>query len=210
MNYSKVYYSIIDRARSRPVLPIVESHHIIPKSLGGTNKKENLVNLTPKEHFVCHLLLTKMHTGKEKQKMVYALWAIMNLCNNHQYRKKVRGRTYENLRKEFVSAQKSITGIARHNTGKKRPERTSATFTAEWRANISTAKKGKSTWNKGIPHSDATKALQSHIAKNRPTQECPYCKKIVAGPSNFTRWHNENCKFKSYPITNVKGWEPSM
>lgn len=196
MNYSKIYYSIVERSRSRTNPPIVESHHIVPKSLGGSNKKENLANLTPKEHFVCHLLLTKMYSGKEKQKMVYALWAIMNLCNNHQYRKKVKGRTYENLRKEFVAAQKSITGSARCNTGKKRPDRTSESFTDKWKANISAAKKGKPTWNKGITHSDKTKKLQSQLAMNRPKQECPHCKKIVSGPSNFTRWHNENCKLK--------------
>ena len=122
MNYSKVYYNIIDRSKSREVPPIVEVHHIIPKSLGGSNKKDNLVKLSPREHFICHLLLTKMYSGKEKQKMVYALWAIMNLCNNHQYRKKIKGKVYENLRKEFVAAQKSTRGEAHHNTGKKRPE----------------------------------------------------------------------------------------
>jgi NUMOD3 motif len=197
MNYSKIYYSIINRAKSRLDLPIVEVHHILPKSLGGSNKKENLVRLTPREHFVCHLLLSKMHSGKEKQKMVYALWAIMNLCNNHQHRRKVKGRLYENLRKEFVSAQRSTIGANRVNTGKKRPDRTSASFTTEWKANISAAKKGKPTWNKGISHSDETKALQSQLAKNRPVQECPHCKKLVAGPSNFLRWHNDNCKLKN-------------
>lgn len=196
MNYSKLYYSIIERAQSRAEPPIVEVHHIVPKSLGGSNKKDNLAALTPKEHFVCHLLLTKMYSGKDKQKMVYAMWAILNLCNNHQYRKKIKGRTYENLKKEFVAAQKSITGAARYNTGKKRPDRTSESFTDEWKANISAAKKGKPTWNKGITHSDETKALQSQLAKNRQKKECPHCKKMVAGPSNFTRWHNENCKLK--------------
>ena len=197
MNYSKVYYNIIEQAKSRPLPPIVEVHHIIPKSLGGSNKKENLVKLTPKEHFVCHLLLTKMYSGKDRQKMVYAIWAIMNLCNNHQHRKKVKGRIYESMKIEFVKAQKSIIGSARYNTGKKRPDRTSASFTNEWKANISDAKKGKPTWNKGITHSDKTKALQSELAKNRPVQECPHCKRLVAGPSNFKRWHNDNCKFKS-------------
>jgi 5-methylcytosine-specific restriction endonuclease McrA len=90
MNYSKIYYNIIERSKSRTIPPIAELHHIVPKSLGGSNKKENLASLTPREHFVCHLLLTKMYSGKEKQKMVYALWAIINLCNRHQYRKTVK------------------------------------------------------------------------------------------------------------------------
>lgn len=50
-----------------------ETHHIIPKSLGGTDNIENLVNLTPREHFVAHLLLSKMTQGESYVKMCWAL-----------------------------------------------------------------------------------------------------------------------------------------
>lgn len=46
-----------------------ESHHIIPKSMGG---KEEVL-LTAKEHFICHLLLCKMLIRTEKHKMINAL-----------------------------------------------------------------------------------------------------------------------------------------
>lgn len=61
--YTTWYYSIIVKAKNQPrsrKQSYYEIHHIIPKSLGGTNNKNNLVLLTPKEHFVVHLLLTKM------------------------------------------------------------------------------------------------------------------------------------------------------
>jgi hypothetical protein len=46
------YFSIVNRALSRVVGDMyVEKHHIIPKSLGGSNDKSNLVKLTAKEHF---------------------------------------------------------------------------------------------------------------------------------------------------------------
>ena len=35
-------------------------HHIIPRSEGGSNKKENKVEVTQKEHHLLHLLLIKM------------------------------------------------------------------------------------------------------------------------------------------------------
>lgn len=38
-----------------------EKHHIIPKSLGGSNRSENIVRLTPREHFVAHKILAKIH-----------------------------------------------------------------------------------------------------------------------------------------------------
>ena len=65
---------IIDRAKSRTLLAneYYEKHHIIPKSLGGTNEKENLVSLTAREHFICHLLLLKITEGKNYYKMVNA------------------------------------------------------------------------------------------------------------------------------------------
>lgn len=37
-----------------------ETHHIVPKSLGGTDDKNNLVNLTAREHYIAHLLLVKI------------------------------------------------------------------------------------------------------------------------------------------------------
>ena len=60
--YSKYYYSIINRAKSRTLDPEVyaEKHHIIPKSLGGPNNKDNLVKLTAKEHRLAHILLPRM------------------------------------------------------------------------------------------------------------------------------------------------------
>lgn len=67
--YAKWYYNIC----SKQYEGIVEQHHIIPRSLGGTNEKNNLVNLSPKAHFICHWLLTKMvKSTAHKQKMYYA------------------------------------------------------------------------------------------------------------------------------------------
>lgn len=79
--YYKWYNKIIDKASSRTSLIIKEKHHIIPRSLGGDNSKSNLVNLTPKEHYVCHLLLTKFTVGDAKRKMSYALHRLTNTPN---------------------------------------------------------------------------------------------------------------------------------
>ena len=58
MNYKKVYNQLINKARSRTFIEgYTEIHHIIPKSEGGTDDEDNLVELTPKEHFVAHKLL---------------------------------------------------------------------------------------------------------------------------------------------------------
>jgi len=73
--YTVWYYNIINHAKSRILSPDVytEKHHIIPRSMGGDNSADNLVKLTAREHFVCHLLLTKMTDGIYKRKMFFAL-----------------------------------------------------------------------------------------------------------------------------------------
>lgn len=59
MNYNKIYNLIVSNARNRPKAAGMETHHITPRCVGGTDDKSNLVNLTRREHFVCHRLLSK-------------------------------------------------------------------------------------------------------------------------------------------------------
>jgi hypothetical protein len=66
MNYNKIYNSLIDRAKNRTLEGYKESHHIVPKSIGGSNKADNLVNLTAREHFLAHWLLVKIHPKEFK------------------------------------------------------------------------------------------------------------------------------------------------
>lgn len=52
-----------------------DKHHIIPKSLGGDNSKENLVLLTPREHFLAHFLLWRIHRNRS---MAAAFFSMVN------------------------------------------------------------------------------------------------------------------------------------
>lgn len=77
MNYKNIYKSIIVKAkqehRAKTVDSYYEKHHIIPDFMfknrkrtgkpghldGNPNDKSNIVLLTPREHFICHVLLYK-------------------------------------------------------------------------------------------------------------------------------------------------------
>jgi len=61
MDYKKIYESLVQKAKIRNIDSYVESHHILPKCIGGSNEKENLVNLTPEEHYLAHQLLVKIY-----------------------------------------------------------------------------------------------------------------------------------------------------
>lgn len=103
MFYEKLYYSIIERRKTDVPVGYSERHHIIPRSLGGSNNKANVVRLTAKEHFICHLLLTKMYPNgsKEHTKMCYAFMMMQVQSPNHAGNRYNSGRSYEYLRIEF-------------------------------------------------------------------------------------------------------------
>jgi hypothetical protein len=73
--YKRTYDRLIERAEGRvKEKGVHENHHIVPRSLGGSNEKSNIVALTYKEHFLAHWLLTKFTTGKALLPMLIALW----------------------------------------------------------------------------------------------------------------------------------------
>lgn len=99
--YYSIYYSIIQTAQSREIADTIsEKHHILPRSLGGTDDDVNLVLLTPREHFICHKLLPKFTTGRNRYKMIRAH---VLMSGNSKY----SSRVYETFRKEFVK-QRSL------------------------------------------------------------------------------------------------------
>lgn len=79
MNYQRIYDQIIDQAkkeqRKKGQGVYYENHHIVPRSEGGSNKKENLVLLTAKEHYIAHLLL---YTISATQARAYAFMRMAN------------------------------------------------------------------------------------------------------------------------------------
>lgn len=112
MNYENIYNNlIISRKklnRSKKDEIYYEWHHIIPKSLGGTNTKENLVLLTAREHFIAHMLLPEMYDGVEKCKMSSALWKMAHTTVTNKNRV-ISARQYEYIKKIYVNSIKGKT-----------------------------------------------------------------------------------------------------
>lgn len=66
MNYRKAYIKILKKAKSEKRskdLKYLELHHVLPKSLFPlwSKRESNIVLLTAREHFVVHMLLTKIY-----------------------------------------------------------------------------------------------------------------------------------------------------
>jgi hypothetical protein len=96
MNYNKIYNQIVERAQNRILEGYRENHHIIPKCLGGT-EENNIVRLTAREHFLCHLLLCEIYPNNEKLKYALFLMAVgkRKIKPNHYI---MSSRTYERLK----------------------------------------------------------------------------------------------------------------
>ena len=89
MNYQKIYDQIIDRAkkesRCKGKGTYYERHHILPRCIGGSNEKLNLVLLTAREHFICHWLLYRMHPTSSK--LVFAFKMMCDVKNKGTMRR---------------------------------------------------------------------------------------------------------------------------
>jgi hypothetical protein len=101
MDYQKHYNLLIStrkelkREKNKGIY--YENHHIIPRSMGGSYYKDNLILLTPREHFVAHWLLYKIYNN---QQMSYAFWLMC--CFNEKFKfTKSNSKTYEKLKQEI-------------------------------------------------------------------------------------------------------------
>jgi hypothetical protein len=139
----------------------LEKHHIIPKSLGGTDSKSNLVVFTPREHCLAHMLLSKMYSGVAKAKMIMAISSLMRLRNKN--RTVISAREYETLKKAHYKA------LMEPEFRAYRSELTKKQWTPERRAAV--AEKARQQWETGPKResfsSDEYKKKKSQQMKER-------------------------------------------
>jgi len=152
--YTRWYFKIINNAKMRTITGYVENHHIIPRSLGGLDTSNNLVKLSPREHFVCHLLLPKMTTGYEQKLMQFAVDKFIQISPFQD--RKFTSWEYKKIRENISSAR----------TGRKHSEET--------KRKMSENMKGRIPWNKGktgFTHSEESNKKRSLALKGKPITE---------------------------------------
>jgi len=156
MNHQKIYDYIIENAKSQNRNKLrktninyiyYESHHILPKCIGGDNEKDNLVLLTSREHYICHKLLTYIYPKNNK---IYSAFIYMSF--NKKYDKILSARDYAyavelnicthiGKKQSMETKEKRRQSMLGKNKGKK--------MNKEFGENISKRLKGNVPWNKG-------------------------------------------------------------
>jgi hypothetical protein len=170
--YNQWYTNITERAKNRVLETYTESHHIVPRSLGGGDEPNNLVNLTAREHFVCHWLLVKMTAGQEHHKMLNALRMMRAEKQGQQrYNTKITARVYENIKQEYAKLQsESLKGKGNGFYGK--------THTPEAREKI----RQKNLGNKLTPEQHA-RLVANTTGKKKPPITDEHRAKLSAAQS---------------------------
>lgn len=105
MDYLKHYTNLITKAQSRTLEGYKERHHIVPRCLGGSDEPDNLVDLTPEEHYIAHLLLVKIYPGKGK--LVFAANMMCVDAHGNRSNNKRHGWLKRELSKHLSEAAKA-------------------------------------------------------------------------------------------------------
>lgn len=118
MDYSKHYAALITRAQTRDRIDgfYYEKHHILPRCLGGSDEADNLVILTPEEHFVAHQLLVKNYPMSEG-----LAFACLKMCGNPHGQRS--NKAYGWLRRRHsIATKKRLIGNKHAANRKQTPE----------------------------------------------------------------------------------------
>jgi 5-methylcytosine-specific restriction endonuclease McrA len=170
-----------------------ERHHIVPKSLGGNNDKDNLVLLTAREHYIAHLLLYyhyKTIGGEAFRKMSYAL---VSMASNapKMSRYNLSASQYEIIREAAINS--SLGKKINDTTNYKKPK-TDSHREAIRQARLKSDPRTLETRNK---MSKIRLERGLGFTGNNITVTCPHCNKV--GQSNaMKRWHFDKCKEVMY------------
>lgn len=153
--------------RRKIVKGYYETHHAVPKCLGGWESRDNLVRLTAAEHYIAHLLLMKMYPENKKMALPVILMAKnIGIGKKNKLVAKARELAAESHRgqKRSEETKKKISDAAL-NSYKLNPERGEATakrnrsaiITDEFRKKMSEIGKGKPGPMTGRNHSEDSK-----------------------------------------------------
>jgi hypothetical protein len=168
MNIYKKRYENFINSRSKRIIPegaYTEKHHILPKSLGGSNLSDNIIELTAREHFIAHWLLWKIYGGS----MIYAFNQMIGRSGN----KIKSSRVYSALREDF--SKKHSETMKKINKGENHPM-FGKFHSEESKGKISKNLKEKYKDKENHPfferkHSEETKAEISRSKKERYKEE---------------------------------------
>jgi hypothetical protein len=114
MNYQAAYDRLISYRQEHPAQGYTERHHIIMRSMGGSDDPTNLVVLTGREHWIAHLLLHKIYGTSQT---MYACHMMAMRCEERGIPYVRNSRMYEKIRKECAKLCSIRMKVLQSGTG---------------------------------------------------------------------------------------------
>lgn len=185
MDYVKHYNQLVDRAKNRELDCYIERHHVIPRCMGGSDDDNNLVSLTAREHFIAHLLLTKMHPGN-----LYLVRAVAIMCIG-QAERKLTNRWYGKVRELFSSA------MSEAQTGELNSQ-----YGTQWICNGSDAKKIKI--NEPIPDGWVRGRKIKSLVESKSNLKRQRCVEI------YTEYHKQYIQHGFEKFVEMTGYDKTL
>lgn len=150
-----------------------ELHHIVPRGMGGANIQINYCMLSPREHFLAHKLLTKIHPNNRSVNIAFFMMSGMN----NKYKSSLTSREYDIIRIKSSYYNKGVNnpcahkiGVLNHFYGKHHTQetinqarltRSKNTYAVEWSSNhmkqLNKDNAGKNNQFYGKHHTQDTK-----------------------------------------------------
>jgi len=117
MNYTNHYDELIRKyGKKEKPESYSELHHILPKAMGGTDDKENLVYLSLREHVLAHHLLWRIHRNRS---MAFAFTMMSRRSGKDP---KEISKAQSAINKGRKLSQKRKDEISKFHKGRKKPK----------------------------------------------------------------------------------------
>jgi hypothetical protein len=180
MNYQKIYNQLIEQAQSenrqKGCGVYFEQHHIVPKCIGGSDIKTNLVLLTAREHYIAHKLLHYLYPLDNN--LFFAYYMMINIKNQYQERDYIiSSREYAQLKEMFSTKMSNriemfSTKMSNRILSKEHKQKIGAASKLRNHSNESKEKNRQAHLGKPSPMKDKThsedakeKNRQAHLGK---------------------------------------------
>lgn len=210
--YYKCYVNLITKYSKNIISDgYTENHHILPKSLSGSNDVGNIITIPARVHYILHHLLIKFTQSNDKAKMCFALHCFFHLKS--RYRKLPTFKSTSSSSKIYQLCKEEISNYKKGNSNYYKKEiytvkdkTSSKTFTGtrkelrdltglthqELYNLISLRNKCLKGW--GVLMDDNSYSFDKARKPIETTYKvCPHCN-ISVDMRNYGKWHGQNCK----------------